>query len=497
MIKPGAVIFIHGIFGRADTWSDLLLQLQKDRFVQRFFDLELFNYASPKVRFNPLKRIPDFGDVARGLATTLQRDQRFNTRPCVVLVGHSQGGLIIQRFIADAIRVGRADEELARIRGVVLLATPNAGSELFLSVRRAIETFWNHPQERRLRPFDEEIADVHALLLERVIYGQRASNVSRPIRFDVYTGAEDGVVPAHSARGLFPHTGTLPGDHSSIIHPKGSEDLVVRALATACHRALNASDPDATVLRTEILDPENQDDVEAVESLLGDNFLPNQNVSIADFRHWLAKYEELFGLAMRVMIARIDERIDGVLMFHESVVDGLIVVDYVTCRDVTGLHGLLFKKLVVQLRARARAAGISSVVFEVEDPSALESQRACDRARARIRKFEQLGARTIGDIHYIAPDMDGFSGSSENPYFLMHVCDGRQPTRLHRDRVNAIVRFMYTVWYKNWFSRQFADREAELHARVWKLYERVAGREANLPEYCRLEKNLFEHSESP
>src|SRR6267154_2674849 len=115
--------------------------------------LDLFTYASPKILFNPLRRIPDFGDVASGLATVLRKDERFNGRSCIVLVGHSQGGLIIQRMLVDAVRAGRANEELARIRGVVLLATPNAGSELFLSARRALGPLWRNPQERTLRPF--------------------------------------------------------------------------------------------------------------------------------------------------------------------------------------------------------------------------------------------------------------------------------------------------------------------------------------------------------
>jgi pimeloyl-ACP methyl ester carboxylesterase len=195
MTKPGAVVFVHGIFGGAKTWSALLPRLKKNSYLDRFFDLELYNYPSPWAVFNPLKRIPDLGHVARGLITALRQDDRFKSRSCLVLVGHSQGGLIIQRMLVDTVRAGRADEDLARIRGVVLLATPNTGSELFLSARYAVEGLWRHPQEKSLRPFNEEIADIHAELLKRVVYAQHASSTSRPIRFDVYTGLEDGVAP--------------------------------------------------------------------------------------------------------------------------------------------------------------------------------------------------------------------------------------------------------------------------------------------------------------
>jgi pimeloyl-ACP methyl ester carboxylesterase len=486
MTKPGAVVFVHGIFGGAETWSALLPQLREDRYVDRFFDLDLFTYASPKILFNPLRRIPDFGDVASGLATVLRKDERFNGRSCIVLVGHSQGGLIIQRMLVDAVRTGRANEELARIRGVVLLATPNAGSELFLSARRALGPLWRNPQERTLRPFNEQIADIHAVLLERAVYAQRATTTSRPIRFDVYTGDADGVVPAHSARGLFPHTGTLPGDHSSIVRPSDPKALVVSALADACHRAFNALEPDATVFRTEILDPLDNEDVLAAENLFGENFGASQNVTAEDFRWWLAKYEETFGLPMRVIVARVNERIQGVLMYHESLADGLIVIDYVACRTESGVPNLLFRKLLGQLRARAASAGIASVVFEIEDPTTREGADA-DRARARLRKFEAFGARTIGGLSYLAPDMQEFGAAQEERYLLMHVSSGLQPAMLRRARVQKIVRFLYTTWYSNWFSRRFSGREEELRAYVVGLYERVAGDAAKLPETFPLE----------
>jgi pimeloyl-ACP methyl ester carboxylesterase len=487
MAKPGAIVFVHGIFGGAETWSALISQLGKDRYIERFFDLELFTYPSPKVLVNPLKRIPDFGHVAHELGTVLRLDERFNGRSCIVLVGHSQGGLIIQRMLVDAVRAGRANEDLGRIRGVVLFATPNGGSELFLSARRAIGPFWVHPQERTLRPFNEQIADIHATLLERVVYAQRATTTSRPIRFDVYTGDSDGVVPAHSARGLFPHTGTLSGDHSSIVRPKEPKDVVVRVLVEACQRAFNTLEPDTTVLRTEILDPHAIEDVLAAEALFGENFGASQNVTAEDFRYWLLKYEETFGLPLRVILARVNDRIQGVLMYHESLADGLIVVDYVACRTEVGVPNLLFSKLVGQVRARAASDGIPSVVFEIEDPSARQGEAAA-RALARLRKFEALGARTIDDLRYLAPDMQDFGvGQGEEGYLLMHVSSGLQPPNLRRARVQKIVRFLYMTWYSNWFSKRFAGREEELRTYVEGLYTRVAGDATKLPEVFPLE----------
>jgi pimeloyl-ACP methyl ester carboxylesterase len=485
MTKPGVVVFIHGILGGAATWPVLLKHLENDPYVARFFDLKLFSYASPAAQFWPLKRIPDLEDVADQLFTALKDDSELSNYPCVLLVGHSQGGLIIQRMLVGVVEAGRA-RELSRIRGVVTFATPNGGSELFLSLRRGLEWIWSHPQEKQLRPFSNQIAEMHSVLLKRIVYAQRISDVSYPIRFDAYTGTEDGVVPAHSARGLFPNVGTLPGDHSSIIRPSGPNAGVVTAVVDACRRSLRALEPDVTVYKTDILDPKETSDLKAVEALLGENFLTGQKMRADDFRYWLKNYEEKFGLPMRVMLAREDERIIGVLMFHESVADSLIIIDYVACTTDVRVEGIALRKLIGQVRARAASIGIESVVFELEDPSALKAPDV-DRARARVRKFQAFGGRTITGVRYLAPDMDNFGGGTETPLLLMYVAHGVPPKALPRARVQKIVNFVYAVWWRNWYSRHYEGREKELDAYVYGLYNRVAGSAAGLPENCALE----------
>jgi hypothetical protein len=292
-------------------------------------------------------------------------------------------------------------------------------------------------------------------------------------------------VPAHSARGMFPNTGTLPGDHSSIVRPTGTELGVVEVLSQACRRAFSALEPDATVCRTEILDPHKIDDVKATEALFGENFGANANVAAMDFRYWLVNYEKTFGIPMRVIVARVNDDIHGVLMFHESISESLIVVDYVACRARTEVPRLLFDKLVDQLRLRAKSAGIESVVFEIEDP-AMRSGKDAARAHARVRMFQARDGRIIGGLSYLAPDMQDF-GAAQESYLLMHVSSSLPPSTLSRLRVRRIVGFLYKTWYANWFSRRFAGREDELKAYVEGLYERVAGDAAQLPETLPLE----------
>ncbi len=486
MAKPGVVVFVHGILGGAGTWSALAEQVKKHPYVERFFDLKFFTYNTPPMQLNPLKRIPDLQLVAGQLFTYLKDDSGLRNYSRVLLVGHSQGGLVIQHMLVNAVEAGRA-KELASIRGVVTFATPNGGSELFLSVRRGLEWIWSHPQERSLRPFNDEIAEMHSVLLKRIVYAQRVSEASYPIRFDVYTGTEDGVVPAHSARGLFPNAGTLPGGHSSIIQPSGPDATVLTVLVDACRRALRAVEPDATVYKTDILDPKNKEDLAAAEELLKKNFLTTEKVSTEDFRFWLENYEEKFGLPMRVMLAREDERVVGLLMFHESVEDSLIIIDYVASHRDVGVAGIVFDKLIKQIQARAASVGIESVVFELEEPAA-ENTKKANYARARIRKFEGLGGRTITGVRYLAPDMDDFGSGKETPFLLMHSTSGDPPKALPRARVQKIVRFLYTGWWRNWYSHRYVGREKDLDTYVFGLYERVAGNSAGIPESCLLEK---------
>jgi pimeloyl-ACP methyl ester carboxylesterase len=100
-----------------------------------------------------LKRIPDFNTLADSLGTFLETLRH----PNVVIVSHSQGGLIAQRYLARMVMNARG-RELLRIRRVVMFACPNSGSEIFLTLRRAALA-WSHPQERQLRPLDEAVSE--------------------------------------------------------------------------------------------------------------------------------------------------------------------------------------------------------------------------------------------------------------------------------------------------------------------------------------------------
>jgi pimeloyl-ACP methyl ester carboxylesterase len=205
------VVFVHGFLSSAATWSPFLRLIEDDADLAAF-ETHTFAYPSPPLSLNPLRRIPDIDDVADSLRTYLTHDRAGHSG--LVLVAHSQGGLVVQRMLARALAAG-AGPELARIRRIVLFACPNSGSDLALLLRRGSP--WRHPQERDLRPLNQAVTDAHRTVVNQVIHATAVTAATCPIPIVAYAGDSDGVVTPVSARSVFPEAGVLPGDHFSII----------------------------------------------------------------------------------------------------------------------------------------------------------------------------------------------------------------------------------------------------------------------------------------
>lgn len=206
-IRAG-VVFVHGFLSSADTWARFLRLVNED--------LELavvpftFQYRAPVVSSNPLRRIPNLNAVADSLRTYLSYD--LADIPHLALVSHSQGGLVVQRMLAQTL-ADLDDDLLTRIRLVVMYAYPHAGPGLALSMRRRL-SFWRKPLERELRPLHETVIETERTVLSQVVH-----KPERDITVKVYDGESDGVVTPQSARSVFADAGMVPGDHFSIIQP--------------------------------------------------------------------------------------------------------------------------------------------------------------------------------------------------------------------------------------------------------------------------------------
>ncbi|MEV7215167.1 hypothetical protein AB0O31_18990 [Kitasatospora cineracea] len=211
------MVFVHGLFSSPKTWDAFVGLLESDEELP-FTSVLRFGYASPKFRLRPDRRIPNFNDLAGQLKAFVEHRAKGFDR--LLLVAHSQGGLVVQRYLAQMLAQGRG-QELARIKGVLLFACPNDGSGFALSLRTS---WWQlNPQERALRPFDEQVKDAHRTVIGQVVNATAPGPSTSPIPFWVYGGTEDNVVARASAQGAFPDVAMLPGDHFSIIQPASRE----------------------------------------------------------------------------------------------------------------------------------------------------------------------------------------------------------------------------------------------------------------------------------
>jgi tetratricopeptide (TPR) repeat protein len=176
-----------------------------------------FGYPTPKKPLLPFSRtrIPDFDDIAQMLAT--EYTTVLGKVPSIAFVTHSQGGLILQRFLAWMVSEGRA-LELARIRTIVMLACPNGGSQYLASIRHLLK-YRRHPQAADLEVLSKKVADTQRAVLARIVHAPGVDDHQCRIPFHVYAAGSDAIVSAASAQAAFPGAGTLAGNHSTILDP--------------------------------------------------------------------------------------------------------------------------------------------------------------------------------------------------------------------------------------------------------------------------------------
>ncbi|MGA5452152.1 esterase/lipase family protein [Streptomyces umbrinus] len=225
-----AVVFIHGLFSGAKTWSKLQDLLEGDREIHRSefeIDLKNFQYNSPKFKINPLRRIPNHGDIAEGLKSYLEVE--CDGYESLIIVTHSQGGLVLQRYLQKMLNDGRG-RDLRRIKKVVMFACPNSGSELFLLARRWIFFFFPHSQAQALGTLNDAISEAQRKVIHSVVRASVSSAMECRIPIVAYFGSTDNIVRPVSALGLFIDTGSMPGDHFSIIQPDNREALIYKTV---------------------------------------------------------------------------------------------------------------------------------------------------------------------------------------------------------------------------------------------------------------------------
>ncbi|MGV9249384.1 alpha/beta fold hydrolase [Streptomyces sp. NPDC003710] len=235
------VVFVHGFRSSADMWSHFG-RLMRDDSELDFVTPLFFSYATSLLQWHPFRRIPTFETVADSLKEFLSTEAEELDK--LVLVSHSQGGLIVQRYLARTLAEGRGPD-LARIRRIVMFACPNAGSALGLPLRRR----WldGHAQERQLRPLDEQVADTQRIVVNQIVHATQITASTCPIPITAYVAESDGVVGRASAQSVFPQTAALPGDHFTIARPDARTHRSYRSLRRQLQEAHGTGPPRDTV----------------------------------------------------------------------------------------------------------------------------------------------------------------------------------------------------------------------------------------------------------
>lgn len=216
MVSPAkrlGVVFVHGFLSEPATWDPFIQLIGADPDLA-FVEPLAFGYASPRLPRVAWRRVPEIDDIAESLKVYLETEaEPFDG---LAVVAHSQGGLVVQRYLARMLGNGRGPD-LMRIRRVVLFACPNNGSQFALSLRR--RWLWKNPQERQLRPLDAVVTDTQRIVLNQVVHARQVTGSTCPIPVTALAGESDGIVTPASARSVFPDIGGLPGDHFTIIRP--------------------------------------------------------------------------------------------------------------------------------------------------------------------------------------------------------------------------------------------------------------------------------------
>ncbi|MYU47986.1 alpha/beta fold hydrolase, partial [Streptomyces sp. SID7803] len=151
------LVLVHGLFSSAKVWKAFEALIADDPELAGWVSVHTFQYDSPLVRLRPDRRVAETDDIADQLGTFLS-DGLPPHAERIVLVTHSQGGLVVQRFLARKLWHGEGagaqpDQALHHVR-----LPPNTGSGFFLTVRKYLP-LWRNPQERQLRPFDRAVTE--------------------------------------------------------------------------------------------------------------------------------------------------------------------------------------------------------------------------------------------------------------------------------------------------------------------------------------------------
>ncbi|WP_216912763.1 esterase/lipase family protein [Nocardia noduli] len=241
-----ALVLVHGIDSGADAWDRMIALVRDDPDIHPWVQIENFVYPTGKLEWRPARTFPDIASVADSLRGRIERSLPAGMP--IVFAAHSQGGLIVQRFLVQQLEAGRG-VELRRVKSVLMFATPNLGSDYLEFLRRVARKLVDNAQEAELRLATREVVETLSKVTNRMVHAREVTATTVPIRFEAYAGLSDNIVKPHSARAVFGSGGSIPGDHSEIIRPTSRDSDAYQILRQALDPVVTESEKPITELR--------------------------------------------------------------------------------------------------------------------------------------------------------------------------------------------------------------------------------------------------------
>jgi predicted alpha/beta hydrolase family esterase len=207
------ILFIHGLGGDPiGTWEQFPDLLHQSAQIKSDYDYAHYSYPTDWGRTLKFwkKSNPRIEILADALKTEIEN--RHHSYANVVFICHSLGGLIARKHIANEVRKhGRC----TKVKGILLFATPNKGSDL-ANLAGIID--WRLPQIKQLCKNSEFINTLNREWAEL--------KIEEKVRVKYVLGGQDNVVDENSARSHWTANfeTIASGEHVSIVKPKSIDD---------------------------------------------------------------------------------------------------------------------------------------------------------------------------------------------------------------------------------------------------------------------------------
>ncbi len=231
------ILFVHGLAGGEGTWGSFERLLKADTDLKDGIAVAEYTYPTRLFRLLPTWKSPPLQDLAKGLATEIRT--RYAEYAKILMVCHSQGGLVAKRFIIEAVKHSNP----LRVREVIFFATPHFGADL---ANRASIFSIDHRHLRQLRKNSDFIELINE---DWVTFKCEASVGSTYV-----IGSQDSVVSRQSAgAGHGAEVEVIPNKgHIDIVKPDSPWDISFLLVKKAALRLMTDSGDDLAALKTAV-----------------------------------------------------------------------------------------------------------------------------------------------------------------------------------------------------------------------------------------------------